>query len=62
MAADQPRGIYCHAACAELPPGSTTDARNDVAQLLVARGWTLQRVAHVLNISRQRVSQILREV
>ena len=51
--------VYCDAFCATDPPANDNEARDAVIELLEQRGWTHERIATRLGLSRQRVAQIL---
>jgi len=52
-------GVYCDERCAELPPASANDWRDDLIVLLDRRNVDRQTTAAKFTITKQRVSQIV---
>lgn len=52
--------IFCTEHCADMPPVSSNEVRDDVIANLVAHGMLTGEVAEIVGVTRQRVDQIAR--
>lgn len=59
VATDTHNGVYCDEQCAELPPASAHDWRDDLIVLLDRDNVDRQTIAAQFDITKQRVSQIV---